>query len=134
MEYWFWELKHLLHTSKCTFMSWLLDSLDPSSRRKDTHQLMSRVDYGFNQWSVVSFVIRKLYVYLFTVKQCIYLFILMYFMQIYFHLLWSGNKLTDFVVFLTFLSTLHAAWIIKKKKILRRFNWSRKDSVWKQKT
>ena len=134
MEYWFWGLKHLLHTSKCNFMSWLLDSLDPSSRRKDTHQLMSRVDYGFNQWSVVSFVIRKLYVYLFTVKQCIYLFILMYFMQIYFHLLWSGNKFTDFVVFLTFLSTLHAAWIIKKNKILRRFNWSRKDSVWKQKT
>ena len=129
MEYWFWGLKHLLHTSKCTFMSWLLDPLDSSSRRKDTHQLMSRVDYGFNQWSVVSFVIRKLYVYLFTVKQCIYLFVLMYFMQIYFHLLWSGNKFTDFVAFLTFLSTLHAAWIIKKNKILRRFNWSRKDSV-----
>ena len=119
-EHWFWGLRHLLHTSKCTFMSWLLDSLDLPSRRKDTHRLMSRVDYGFNQWSVVSFVIRKLYVYLFTVKQCIYLFILMYFMQIYFHLLWSGNKFTDFVVFLNFLSTLHAAWIMKKSKKIQR--------------
>ena len=112
-EHWFWRLRYLLHTSKCTFMSWLLDSLDLPSRRKDTHRLMSRVDYGFNQWSVVSFVIRKLYVYLFTVKQCIYLFVLMYFMQIYFHLLWSGNKFTDFV---NLLSTLHGTWIIKKAK------------------
>ena len=111
-EHWFWRLRYLLHTSKCTFMSWLLDSLDLPSRRKDTHRLMSRVDYGFNQWSVVSFVIKKLYVYLFMVKQCIYLVILMYFMQIYFHLLWSENKFTDFAVFLNFLLTLHAAWII----------------------
>ena len=111
-EDWFWRLRYLLHTSKCTFMSWLLDSLDLPSRRKDTHRLMSRVDYGFNQWSVVSFVIKKLYVYLFMVKQCTYLFILMYFMQIYFHLLWSENKSTNFVVFLNFLLTLHATWII----------------------
>ena len=111
-EHWFWRLRYLLHTSKCTFMSWLLDSLDLPSRRKDTHRLMSRVDYGFNQWSVVSFVIKKLYVYLFMVKQCTYLFILMYFMQIYFHLLWSENKSTNFVVFLNFLLTLHATWII----------------------
>ena len=111
-EHWFWRLRYLLHTSKCTFMSWLLDSLDLPSRRKDTHRLMSRVDYGFNQWSVVSFVIKKLYVYLFMVKQCIYLVILMYFMQIYFHLLWSENKSTNFVVFLNFLLTLHATWII----------------------
>ena len=61
-------------------MPWLLGSLGLPGRRKDTHQLMSRVDYGFNQWSVVSFVIKKLYVYLFMVKQCIYLVILMYFM------------------------------------------------------
>ena len=27
-EHWFGGLRHLLHTSKCTFMSWLLDSLD----------------------------------------------------------------------------------------------------------
>ena len=111
-EHWFWRLRYLLHTSKCTFMSWLLDSLDLPSRRKDTHRLTSRVDYGFNQWSVVSFVIKKLYVYLFMVKQCIYLVILMYFMQIYFHLLWSENKSTNFVVFLNFLLTLHATWII----------------------
>ena len=119
------ELKHLLHTSKYTFTSWLLDSLYLPSRRKDTHGLMSRVDYDFNQWSVVRFVIKKLYVYLFMVKQCIYLVILMHFMQIYFHLLWSGNKFTDFVVFLNFLSTLHATCIIKKSKILRRFKESR---------
>ena len=111
-EHWFWRLRYLLHTSKCTFMSWLLGSLGLPSRRKDTHQLMSRVDYGFNQCSVVSFVIKKLYVYLFMVKQCTYLFILMYFMQIYFHLLWSENKSTNFVVFLNFLLTLHATWII----------------------
>ena len=59
MKHWVWGLKHLLDTSKCIFLSWLLDSLDLPSRRKDTHQLMSRVDYGFNQWSVVSFVIKK---------------------------------------------------------------------------
>ena len=124
-EHWLLGLRHLLHTSKCTFMPWLLDSLDLPGRRKDTHQLMSRVDYGFNQWSVVSFVIKKLYMYLFMVKQCIYLVILMYFMQIYFHLLWSGNRFTDFVVFLNFLSALHATWIIKKSNILRRFKESR---------
>ena len=67
---------------------------------KDTHWLMSRVDYGFDQWSVVIFIIKKLYVYLFIVKQCIYLVTLMYFMQIYFQLSWAGNKFTDFVVFL----------------------------------
>ena len=114
-KHWFWRLRYLLHTSKCTFMSWLLGSLGLPSRRKDTHQLMSRVDYGFNQCSVVSFVIKKLYVYLFMVKQCTYLFILMYFMQIYFQLLWSENKFTDFVVFLNFLLTLHATWIIENQ-------------------
>ena len=59
-QHWFWWLRHLLHHSKCTFMSWLLDSLDLLSRRTDTHRLISRVVY---QWSVVSFVIKKLYVY-----------------------------------------------------------------------
>ena len=62
-EHWFWWLRYLLHTSKCTFISWLLDLLDLLSRRKDTHRLISRVVYGFNQWSPVSFVIKKLYVY-----------------------------------------------------------------------
>ena len=120
-EHWFWRLRYLLHTSKCTFMSWLLDSLDLPSRRKDTHRLMSRVDYGFNQWSVVRFVIKKFCVYLFMVKQCIYLVMLMHLMQIYCHLLLSRNKFTDFVVFLNFLSTQHATWSIKKNKNLRRF-------------
>ena len=113
-EHWFWRLRYLLHTSKCTFMSWLLDSLDLPSRRKDTHRLMSRVDYGFNQWSVVSFVIKKLYVYLFMVKQCTYLFILMYFMQIYFHLLWSENKSTNFVIFLNF------CWPYTQRELYRK--------------
>ena len=27
------------------------------------------VDYGFDQWSVVSFIIKKLFVFLFMVKQ-----------------------------------------------------------------
>ena len=112
-------MRQLLHTSKYTVMSWLLDSLDLSGRRKDAHRLMSRVDYGFNQWLVVSFVIKKLYVYLFMVKQCIYLVILMYFMQVYFHLLWCASKFTDFAVFLNFSSTLNAALIIKKSKILK---------------
>ena len=58
-EHWFWWLGELLHTSKCTFMSWLLDSLDLLSRRKDAH----RVACSFSQWSVVSFVIKKRYVY-----------------------------------------------------------------------
>ena len=98
-KHWFWGLRQLLHTSKYTVMSWLLDSLDLPSRRKDTHRLISRVVYGSNQWSVVRFVIKKLYVYLFMLKQCIYLVIIMHFMQIYDHLLWSGNKFTDFVEF-----------------------------------
>ena len=97
---------------KCTFLAWLLDFWDLPSPRKDTHRLMSRVGYSFDQWAVVSFVIKKLYVYIFLVKQCMYLVILMYFIQIYFHLLWYVNKFTDFVVFLNFLLTLHATWII----------------------
>ena len=95
-EHWFGSWGTCCKLANETFMSWLLDSLDLPSRRKDTHRLMSRVDYGFNQWSVVSFVIKKLYVYLFMVKQCIYLVLFMYFMHIYFHLLWSENKFTDF--------------------------------------
>ena len=72
-------------------MPLLLDSLDlprcdSESKKRDTLRLVSRVDYGFDQWLVVSFVIKKLFVYLFMVKQCIYLVIQMYFTQIYFHL------------------------------------------------
>ena len=113
--HWFWRLRYLLHTSKCIFMSWLLDSLDLPFFRSaldHTHRLRSRVDYGFNQWSDVNFVIKNLYLYLFMVKQCICLVILMYFMQICFHLLWSENKSTNFVVFLNFLLTLQATWFI----------------------
>ena len=101
-KHWFWGLKHLLHTSKSTFMSWLLDALDLPSRRKDTHRLMSRVDYGFNQWPVVRLVIKKLHMYLFMVKQCTYLVILMQFMQIYFHLFWFGINLQILLYFWIF--------------------------------
>ena len=112
-KHWFWRLRYMLHTTKCTFMSWLFDSLDLPSRRKDIHRLMCRVDYGFNQWLVVSFAMKKLYVSLFMMKQCIYLVIFMCFMQIYFHLLRSENKFTNFAVFLNFLLILHATWIAK---------------------
>ena len=75
-EHWFWWLRRLLlHTSNFTFMSWLLDSLDLLSRKRDTHWLISRVVYGFNQGSVVSFVIKKLE------KVYIYFVILMYSMK-----------------------------------------------------
>ena len=83
---------------------------------------MSKLDFGFNQWSVVSFVVKKLYVYLFMVKQCTYLVILMYFMQLYSHLLWSGNKFADFVVF--FVDPTRSV-NYQENKILRRFKESR---------
>ena len=75
-------------------MPWILDSLDQpryGSESNDiprcTPSLVSKIDYGFDQWSVVSFVIKKLFVYLFMVKECIYLVTQMYFMQIYFYFL-----------------------------------------------
>ena len=80
-----------------------------------------KTDYGFDQWSVVNFVIKKLFVYLFMVKECIYLVMQMYFMQIYFYFLWFGNKFTDFCVFSKFLLTLHTRWNIKGSKIVRKF-------------
>ena len=49
--------------------------------------MVSKIDYGFAQWSVVSFVIKKLFVYLFMVKECIYIVIEMYFMEMYFYFL-----------------------------------------------
>ena len=70
-----------------------------------TPRLVCKIGYGFGQWSGVSFVIKKL-VYLFMVKQCIYLVIQVYFMQIYFYFLWFGNKFPDFCVFPKFLLTL----------------------------
>ena len=47
----------------CTFTPWLLDSLDLLRYRSESNKisrLMPRVDYGFDQWSVVSFVIKKI--------------------------------------------------------------------------
>ena len=40
----------------------------------------------------------------------------MYFMHIYFHLLWSENKFTDFFVLSNFLFTLHTTLTIKESK------------------
>ena len=37
-------------------------------------------------------------------------------MQVYFHLLWSGNKFTNFVVFLNFLSTYTQRELSRKAK------------------
>ena len=94
-------------------MPLLLDSLEQPRYESEPHiqrytqmhvPLVSKIDYGFDQRSVVSFVIKKLFVYLFMVKECIYLVIQMYFMQIYFYFLWFGNKFTDFCVFPKFLS------------------------------
>ena len=104
-EHWFWSSRYLLHISKCTFMSWLLDSLDLPSQIKDTHRLMSRVD--FSQRSVVSFVIKKR-TYLWW--KCIYLVILLLYANIFsLFMIW---KFRDFVLFLNFLLTLRATWII----------------------
>ena len=123
----------------CTFMSWLLDSLDQprygSAISPDTHPGcylgLSIIDYGFDQWSVVRFAIKKLFVYLFMVKECIYLVIQMYLTQIYFYFLWFGNKLTDFCVFPKFLLTLHTRWNIKGSKILRKFKTQFEGSQFK---
>ena len=68
----FFATKLLNVVLTCTFMPWLLNSLDLPRYvwfRMMTPRLVSMVDYGFDQWSVVSFVIKKLFVYLFMVKQ-----------------------------------------------------------------
>ena len=95
---------------------------------RSTLRLVSKIDYGFDQWWVVSFVIKKLFVYLFMVKECIYLVMQMYFMQIYFYFLWFGNKFTDFFVFPKFLLTIHTRWNIKRSKILRKSKTQFEDS------
>ena len=122
----------------CIFMPWLLDSLDQprhGSESSDiprcTHRLISKIDYSSDQWSVVSFVIKKLFLYLFMVKECIFLVIQMYFMQIYFYFLWFGNKFTDFCVFAKLLLTLHTRWNIKENKILRKFKTQFEGSQFK---
>ena len=103
-----------------------------------TPRLVSKTDYGFHQWAVVSFVIKKPFVYLFMVKECMYLVIKMYFMQIYFYFLWFGNKFTDFCVFPKFLLTIYTRWNIKESKILRksktRFESSQFKSDYAQQT
>ena len=85
-----------------------------------TPRLVSKIDYGFDQWLVVSSVMKKRFAYLFM-KQCIYLVIQMYFMEVYFYFLWFGNKFTDFYVFPKILLTLNARLNIKESKILRKF-------------
>ena len=93
--------------------------------------MVPKIDYGFAQWSVVSFVIKKLFVYLFMVKECIYIVIQMYFMEMYFYFLWFGNKFTDFFVFPKFLLTLHTRWNIKDRKIIRKFKTQFEGSQFK---
>ena len=56
---------------------YVLDSLNmlrysSESKNRYTPRLMSTVDYGFDQWSVVCFVVNKLCVYLIMVKQHIF--------------------------------------------------------------
>ena len=73
------QKKLQLVLSTCTFMHWLLDS---SARY--THRLASRTDYVFDQWSVVSFVIKSIFVHLLMANECIWLIKQMYFLQIHF--------------------------------------------------
>ena len=77
-------------------MPLLLDSLDqhmyasesqnsiPSQIPRYTPRLVSRIDYGFDQCSVLSFVIKKCFVFIYGERVYIGLIIQMYFMQIYF--------------------------------------------------
>ena len=111
-------------------LRWLLNSLDmprysSESKKRYIPRLVFMANYVFDQWSLVRFVIKRLFVYLFLVKQCIYLVVKMYFMKIFVHLLWSGNKFASFFVFSNVLLTLHATWTIKESKILKRFKESR---------
>ena len=91
-----------------------------SSMPRCIPRLVSKTDYGFDQWSVVSFVFKKLFAYLFMVKECIYLVLHTYFMQIYFYILWFWNKFIDFCVFPKFALALHTRWNTKESKILRK--------------
>ena len=70
--FFFFATKLLNVLLTCTFMPWLLNSLDLPRYvwfRMVTPRLLSMVDYGFDQWSVVSFVIKKLFMYLSMMKQ-----------------------------------------------------------------
>ena len=96
-----------------------------------TPRLVSKTNYGFHQWAVVSFVIKKPFLYLFMVKECMYLVIKMYFMQIYFYFLWFGIKFTDFSVFPKILLTLHNRWNIKESKIQWKFRTQFEGSQFK---
>ena len=73
------------------------------SKKKITPRLVSRDDYDFGQWSVVSIVIKKLFVYFFTVNSHIDVLHANIFSPF---MIW--NKFTDFFIFSNFLLTLHA--------------------------
>ena len=47
--------------------------------------LRGSFDYNFDSWPIVSFVIKNLVVAIFMVKQCKYLVIQVYFVQMYFY-------------------------------------------------
>ena len=100
--HWFWNggLRHLLNTSTwhsgkfqavfaffifffsllyflltCTFKPWLLDSLDQPRYGSESHtqsNIQIHTQTGLDQCSAEGFVIKKLFVYLFMVKECLY--------------------------------------------------------------
>ena len=125
----------------CTFMPWLLDSLDlhrysSESKKRCTWRLVSRVDFGFDQWPVVSFVIKKLFVYLVWWNNVYtYVYILICYTDV-FHGIFTfydlGINLQIFCIS-EYLLTLHANRTLKESKITRRFKESRwSDSIWRQ--
>ena len=137
-RHWFWNggLKHRLHTSTRVSLLvfscldyWILQIYQGRAQNRRTYtpqRWCLGLTMVLNSGQLKVFLIKNLCVYLFMVKQCIYLVIHMCFMQIYFHLLWCGNISTEFVVFLNFLLTLHATWAVKESEILRRFKESSK--------
>ena len=99
-RHWFWngELKQRLHTSTRVSLPvflcldyWILQIYQGRAQNRRTYTPQGwclGLTMVLNNGHLKVFLIKKLCVYLFTVKQCIYLVIHMCFMQIYFHLLW----------------------------------------------
>ena len=127
----------------CNFASWLLDSLHLprygfESKKRYTPNLLficlegsfesffaeevqwiawdGGLDYDFYRWSVVSFIVKKLAVNLFMVKQCIYLVMQMNFMWIYLHFWWINLQI--FLYFQTFCCPTHRLNYKRKSKFI----------------